>query len=41
MKTKIDTKADLPQVGIFFLLNFLPWEFFLQEKLEIEKTKTN
>ena len=34
------TKADLPLEGIFFALNFLPWEFLLIKKLEIEKTKT-
>ena len=34
------TKAELLQVGIFFGLNFLPWEFVLVQKLEIEKTKT-
>ena len=28
-------KAELPQVGIFFALNFLPWEFLLIKKLEI------
>ena len=33
-------KAELPKVGIFFALNFLPWEFSLIKKLEIEKTKT-
>ena len=35
------TKAELPQVGryFFFALNFLPWEFLLIKKLEIEKTK--
>ena len=32
-------KAELPQV-FFFSLNFLPWEFLLIKKLEIEKTKT-
>ena len=35
-----DAKAELPQVGIFFALNFLPWEFLLIKKLEIQKTKT-
>ena len=35
-----DTKAELPLEGIFFPLNFLPWEFLLVKKLEIEKTKT-
>ena len=34
------TKAELPKVGIFFALNFLPWEFLLIKKLEIDKTKT-
>ena len=33
-------KAESPQVGIFLALNFLPWEFLLIKKLEIEKTKT-
>ena len=33
-------KAELPQVGIFFALSFLPWELLLIKKLEIEKTKT-
>jgi hypothetical protein len=33
------SKAELPQVGIFFALNFLPWEFLSMKKLEIEKTK--
>ena len=33
------TKAELPQEGIFFALNFFPWEFLLIKKLEIEKTK--
>ena len=28
------TKAELTQVGIFFALNFLPWEFLLIKKLE-------
>ena len=36
----IVSKAELPLEGIFFTLNFLPWEFLLVEKLEIEKTKT-
>ena len=26
--------------GIFFALNFLPWEFLLVKNLEIEKPKT-
>ena len=34
------TKAELPLEGIFFALNFLPWESLLVKKLEIEKTKT-
>ena len=33
-------KAEIPLEGIFFALNFLPWEFLLVKKLEIEKTKT-
>jgi hypothetical protein len=36
----IVSKAELPLEGIFFTLNFLPWEFLLVKKLEIEKTKT-
>ena len=37
----LDTiKAELPLEGIFFALNFLPWEFLLVKKLEIEKIKT-
>ena len=32
-------KAELSKVGIFFALNFLPWEFLLIKKLEIEKTQ--
>ena len=34
------TKDELPLEGIFFALNFLPWEFSLVKKLEIEKTKS-
>ena len=33
-------KAELPSEGIFFALNFHPWEFLLIKKLEIEKTET-
>ena len=33
-------KAELPLEGIFFALNFLPWELLLVKKFEIEKTKT-
>ena len=33
-------KAELLQEGIFFALNFLPWESLLIKKLEIKKTKT-
>ena len=34
-------KAELPlNRRYFFALNFLPWEFLLGKKLEIEKTKT-
>ena len=37
----IINKAQLRKVGIFFFaLNFLPWEFLLIKKLEIEKTET-
>ena len=32
--------TELQQVGIFFALNFLPWDFLLIKKLEIGKTKT-
>ena len=32
------SKAELPQE--YFALNFLPWDFLLIKKLEIEKTKT-
>ena len=36
----LHTKAELQQVGIFFPLNFLPWDFLLIQKLEIkEKTR--
>ena len=34
-------KAELGQVGIFFALNFLPWEFLLIKMFEIEKTQPN
>ena len=34
------TKAELPLEGIFFALNFLPWEFLSEKKLEVKKTKT-
>jgi hypothetical protein len=30
------SKAELPLEGIFFALNFLPWEFLLLKKLEIK-----
>ena len=40
IENNMSTKAELPQVGIFFALNFLPWEFLLLKKLEIEKAKT-
>ena len=40
-KSPFVTKAELPLEGIFFALNFLPWEYLLVKKLEIEKTKTN
>ena len=33
-------KDELTLEGIFFALNFLPWEFLLVKKLEIEETKT-
>ena len=31
---------QIPQVGIFFALNFLPCELLLIKKLEIKKSKT-
>ena len=33
------TKAELLQVGIFFLIHLFAWEILLIKKLEIEKTK--
>ena len=36
----IITKAELLQVGIFFLIHLFAWEILLLKKLEIEKTKT-
>ena len=30
-------KAELSLEGVFFALNFLPWEFLYVKKLEIEK----
>ena len=33
-------KDELTLEGIFFALNFLPWEFLLVKKLEIEEAKT-
>jgi hypothetical protein len=36
----ISTKAELPKVGIFFALNFIPWDFSLIKMLEIKKAKT-
>ena len=33
-------KDELTLEGIFFALNFLPWEFLLVKKSKIEKTKT-
>ena len=35
-KPDTNIKAELPKVSIFFALNFLPWEFLLLKKLEIE-----
>ena len=32
------TKAELPQEGILFALNFLPWKFLLIKNLDFEKT---
>ena len=32
-------KAELPQVGFFFALNNLPWEFLSTKKLEIKKLR--
>ena len=40
-KRHVIAKAELPQEGIFFALNFLPWEFLLINMLEIKKTNTN
>ena len=40
VKAGLFIKAELPKVGIFFALNFLPWEFLSIKKLKIEKTKT-
>ena len=34
------TKAELLQVGIFFLIHLFAWEVLLVKMLEIEKTKT-
>ena len=34
------TKAELLQVGIFFLIHLFAWEILLLKKLEIEGTKT-
>ena len=34
---KLGFGSTLPQVGIFFVLNFLPWEFLLIKMLKIEK----
>ena len=31
------SKAELPNVAIVLALNFLPWEFLLIKKLEIER----
>ena len=33
-------KAELLQVGIFFLIHLFAWEILLLKKLEIEETKT-
>ena len=38
---KTCTKAKLLQVGFFFALNFLTWEFLLVKKLEVQENKTN
>ena len=40
ISVRVAPKAELPLEGIFFALNFLPWEFLLVKKLEIKKTKT-
>ena len=40
LRYNFKAKAELQQVGIFFALNFLPWDFLLIKKSEIEKTKT-
>ena len=33
-------KAELSLEGIFFVLNFLPWDLLLVKMLEIKKNKT-
>ena len=33
-------KAELLQVGIFFLIQLFAWEILLLKKLKIEETKT-
>ena len=38
--SKIDTKAELLKVGIFFLIHLFAREILLLKKLEIEETKT-
>ena len=39
MKIKDCTEAELPQEGILFALNFLPWKFLLIKKLAFKKFK--
>ena len=34
------TKAELPQIGIFFLIHLFAREILLLKQLEIEETKT-
>ena len=34
------SKAELLQVGIFFLIHLCAWEILLLKKLEMEETKT-
>ena len=39
-KTEEEAKAELLQVGIFFLIHLFVWDFLLLKKLVIEETKT-
>ena len=40
MISMIWPKAELLQVGIFFLIHLFAWDILLLKKLEIEETKT-